>query len=161
VRQVEPFAAAWTLGSLKYLAEAGAHSATYFETVGWNGIMDADNVTSRPAAYPSRPGELFPVYHLLREIGDFAGGTVRQVDSSDTLAVVGLSLQRPGHIRVLVGNLTGEPQTATLRGLNGNPVTVELLGAKRTHLTPELRTGLGLRIDLPPYGIARIDRVVD
>ncbi len=28
-RQVEPFTAAWTLGSLKYLADANAHSATY------------------------------------------------------------------------------------------------------------------------------------
>ncbi|MCA9213119.1 MAG: hypothetical protein KDB27_08645, partial [Planctomycetales bacterium] len=42
-RQVEPFTAAWTLGSLKYLADAGAQSATFFETVGWAGIMDTDN----------------------------------------------------------------------------------------------------------------------
>jgi hypothetical protein len=73
VRQGTDFTAAWTLGSLKYLADAKAHSATYFETVGWNGIMDADDVNARPAGYPSQPGKLFPVYHLLKDVGGFAG----------------------------------------------------------------------------------------
>jgi hypothetical protein len=140
---------------VKYLAAAGAHSATYYETVGWKGLMDSDDVTSRPAAFPSRAGEVFPVYQLLREIGEFAGGTVRQIDSSDTLAAVALALHKPGRMRVLVANLIGEPQTVTLRGLSGKPVAIALLGAKRTQATPELR------ISLPPYGIARIDRVVD
>ncbi|MFT7639426.1 MAG: hypothetical protein ACI9G1_001162 [Pirellulaceae bacterium] len=154
-RQIEPFTAAWTLGSVKYLSEAGAHSATYYETVGWNGIMDADDVTARPKAFPSRAGEVFPVYLLLHEFGQFAGGTVRRVDSSDSLATVGLALHKPGRTRVLIGNLTGEPQTVKLRGLSGRPVAIQLLGANETHAAPEIA------ITLPPYGIARIDRVVD
>ena len=154
-RQVEPFTATWTLGSLKYLAEAGAHSATFFETVGWNGIMDADDVSSRPKEFPSRPGDVFPVYHLLHEIGQFKGGVVRQVDSSDDLAAVGLALKKPGRMRLLIGNLIGEAQTVTLRGLSGKPVDVQVLGAKKVRTSPELS------IDLPPYGVARIDRLVD
>jgi hypothetical protein len=58
-------------------------------------------------------------------------------------------------MRVLVGNLTGETQTVTLRGISGKTVDVQLLGAKKTQATHELS------ISLPPYGIARIDRVVD
>ena len=154
-RQVEPFTAAWTLGSIKYLADSGAHSATFFETVGWNGIMDADDVSSRPVEFPSRPGELFPVYDLLREFAEFKGGSVRRVDTSDDLAAVGLALHKPGRMRVLVSNLTGEAQTVTLRGFSGKPVDVQVLGAKKTKATPELF------ISLPPYGIAKIDRVVD
>jgi D-apionolactonase len=154
-RQVEPFTAVWTLGSIKYLADAGAHSATFFETVGWNGIMDADDVSSRPKEFPSRPGEVFPVYQLLREIAEFKGGSVRQVETSDNLAAVGLALHKPGRMRVLVGNLTGQSQTVTLHGFNGKPVSVQVLGAKETHATPELS------ISLPPYGIARIDRLAD
>ena len=50
-RQVETFAAIWTLGSITYLAEAGAYSATYFETAGWKGIMDIDDVSNRPKAF--------------------------------------------------------------------------------------------------------------
>ncbi len=154
-RQVEPFTAAWTLGSVKYLADAGAHSATFFETVGWNGIMDADDVSARPAAFPSRPGEVFPVFQLLKEIGEFAGGTVRQIDSSDTLAAAGLALHKPGHMRVLIGNLTGKPQSVTLCGLSGKPVAIQLLDTKEIYVTPKIT------ISLPPYGIAKIDRVID
>ena len=152
VRQGTPFTAAWTLGSLKYLAEAGAYSATYFETVGWNGVMDSDNTSSRPAGWPSQPGKVFPVYDLLKEVGEFAGGTVRQVDSSDTLATVGLALRKDGRMRLLVGNLTAASQEVTLRGISGNPVTVQALGANSSQSLPELR------VTLPPYGIARIDR---
>lgn len=154
-RQVEPFTAAWTLGSIKYLADSAAHSATYFETIGWNGIMDADDVSSRPKAFPSRPGELFPVYYLLRDIGEFAGGGVWQVDSSNDRTAVGLAMYKSSRIRVLIGNLTREEQTVTLRGLGEKPVTIQMLGGKRTQATPELP------ISLPPYGIAKIDRVVD
>jgi D-apionolactonase len=139
-RQSTDFAAAWTLGSIKYLADAGAHSATFYETVGWTGIMDADDGSARPANYPSKPGKLFPVYHLLQDIGEFAGGTVRSIDSSDPLAAEAIALRRGDRLRVLVANLSGKPQTVTLRGLGGTPES---------------------SVELKPYGIARIDRALD
>ena len=154
-RQVEPLTAVWTLGSLKYLTDAGAHSATFFETVGWAGIMDADDTSSRPEAFPSRSGQRFPVYHLLREVGEFHGGSVRQVNTSNNLAAVGIALQQAGRLRVLVGNLTGTPQTVALRGISGKPVAVQILGEPSRNVSPELS------IRLPAYGIGRIDRVVD
>lgn len=154
-RQVEPFTAVWTLGSLKYLADAGTHSATFFETVGWAGIMDADDVSTRPKEFPSRPDEVFPVYSLLRQAAEFKGGSICRIDTSDDLSAVGLALHKQGKLRVLVGNLTGEAQTITLRGLSGDPVDVQILGANRFESTPELS------LSLPPYGIGRIDRVVD
>jgi D-apionolactonase len=152
-RQVEPFAAAWTLGSLKYLADAKTHSATYFETVGWNGIMDADNVAARPKAFPSRPGEVFPVYQLLHELAEFAGAKTQQIDSSDELAAVGIALRKAGRMRVLVANLTGSTQTVSLQGLGGKSVAIQLLGAKENRVSP------ADSIELPPYGVARIDKV--
>ena len=154
-RQVEPFTAVWTLGSLKYLTDAGTHSATFFETVGWSGIMDTDDASSRPKDFPSRPGEVFPVYHLLREVGEFQGGSVRQVNTSDNLAAVGLVLHKAGRIRVLVGNLTRERQSIFLRGLSAKSVDVHVLGAGTTQAAP------AASISLPPYGIARIDQVAD
>ena len=140
---------------MKYLADSGAHSATFFETIGWKGIMDADDLSSRPKTFRSRPRALFPVYHFLHEIGEFKGGTVRGVHTSDNLSAVGLALKKQNRTRILVGNLTGRSQTVTLRGISGRPITVQILGAKTTRRVPELT------IDLPPYGIARIDRVVD
>ena len=125
IRQGTDFTAAWTLGSIKYLADAGAHSATFYETVGWNGVMDADDVSARPAGYPSQAGNLFPVYHLLKEIGEFAGGRVRRIDSSHPLAVEAIALRKEGRLRVLAANLTNRPQTVTLRGL-GEPREIKL-----------------------------------
>ena len=139
-RQGTDFAAAWTLGSIKYLADARAHSASFYETVGWNGVMDADDVSARPAGYPSQPGKLFPVYHLLKDIGEFAGGTVQRIDSSAPLAAEAIALRNGGKLRVLVANLSGKPQTVTLRGLGATPETT---------------------VTLKPYGIERIDRVID
>ena len=154
-RQGTEFTAAWTLGSIKYLADADAHSATFYETVGWNGVMDADEVSSRPEGYPSKAGELFPVYHLLKEVGAFAGGTVRRIDSSDSLAAEAIAVRKGGRLRVLVANLTGEHQTVRLRGL-GKPVVVEqVLRDAAGEAAPEIP------ITLAPYGIARIDRSVN
>ena len=169
-RQSTRFAAAWTLGSVKYLAEAGAHSTTYYETVGWKGVMDTDQVTSRPSQFPSTPGDVFPVYHVLRDIGDFAGGRVQQIDSSDALSVVGLVLRKPGQMRLLIANLTGRQHSVGLRGL-GRPVEVRLLDDETTPAAnknpdsrrdqPAGRVMPELPLVLPPHAIARIDRVVD
>ena len=51
-RQMSLFAAAWTLGSIKYLAESGASSVTYYETTGWRGVMETE------AGSPCRRGSL-------------------------------------------------------------------------------------------------------
>ena len=154
-RQGTDFAAAWTLGSIKYLAEAGAHSATFYETVGWNGVMDADNVARRPAGYPSQPGKLFPVYHLLKPIGEFAGGTIRHIHSSNPLSTEAIALFRDTQLRVLVANLTGKPQSVTLRGLGGPIAVGQLLDDEATEVAPEIP------ITLSPHGIVRIDREID
>ena len=155
IRQGTKFTAAWTLGSIKYLADAQAHSATFYETVGWNGVLDADDVSARPAGYPSQPGQLFPVYHLLKAVGDFAGGKVRRIDSSNPLVTEAVALRKDGRLRVLVANLSDKLQTVRLRGL-GASVAVQLLLEGATYeASPEIH------ITLPPHGIARIDRVVD
>ena len=151
-RQGTPFTAAWTLGSMKYLAASGAHSATFFETVGWNGVIDADAETTkaRPSGFPSQPGERFPVYHLLAIIGEFAGGTVQHIESSDPLRAVAMVLHKPGRRCVLVGNLTGKTLTPSLRGL-GTPTELRYLSGETKAASPLLP------VELPPCGIARID----
>jgi len=41
-RQMSLYGAAWTLGSIKYLAESGADFITYYETVGLRGVMQGN-----------------------------------------------------------------------------------------------------------------------
>ena len=116
-RQPSLFVAGWTLGSVKYLSEAGAQGATYFETVGWKGIMAAESESPHSPAFPAMPGDVFPVYHLLRAIGEFAGGQVREVRTTDSLAVVGLALTQGKRKRLMVANLTDQDQSVLIRGL--------------------------------------------
>jgi hypothetical protein len=152
------------LGSLKYLAEAGAPSATYFETVGRKGVMGLDPAVGPAAAKgddaPWMP--VFPVYWVFREVADFTGGEVRSVDSSNPLAAVALALQKPGELRVLAANLTERPRSVAIHGLS-SPCKVSLLyddNTKSKTPAPEISRNADngeLALILPPHAIARID----
>jgi len=119
-RQLSLFGAGWTLGSIKYLAETGEiEHITYYETTGWRGVMETRQGSPLPALFPSIAGALFPLYHLLADVGAFAGGTVVQSISSAPLQVEGLVLEKAGRQRVLLANFTAQEQEVTLQGLTG------------------------------------------
>lgn len=63
-RQMSLFGAAWTLGSLKSLSEAGAASITYYETTGLRGVMQQENAMPHPL-FPSPAGESYPLFWIL------------------------------------------------------------------------------------------------
>lgn len=111
-RQMSLFGAGWTLGSVKCLTEGGATSLTYYETVGWRGVMEQSGV-KRPAAFRSIPGGVFPLYHVLADIGEFAGGRALRSVSSAPLSADGLALERNGRRCVLLANY--QPQTVCVR----------------------------------------------
>ena len=64
-RQMTYVAAHWTAMSIKYLAQAGsiAH-ATYFEAMGWKGIIGSAAGSSDPVNFPSTPCQRFPVWDV-------------------------------------------------------------------------------------------------
>ncbi len=114
VRQMSLFGAGWTLGSLKYLCESGAHSATYYEATGWRGVMETEEGSPLPEIFPSLPGAVFPLYHVLADFGEFRGGAVWPVISSSPLKVEGVLLRKTDCAAFLCANLTGETQSVTL-----------------------------------------------
>jgi hypothetical protein len=70
-RQMSLSGAAWTLGAIARLAHSEAAQLTFYETTGWRGVME----TERGAAstnFPSLPGTVFPLYHVLADVGEFA-----------------------------------------------------------------------------------------
>jgi len=171
LRQPSLFAAGWTLGSIKYVAEAGADGLTYYETVGWKGVMAPGEDLPLPPIFQSNPNDVFPVYHLLRDVADFTGGQVREVRSADALSVVGLLLVKEGRTRLLLANLTNRPQSLKIRGLPaGDAVVFHLNGqnvavAKRDPESFRRRAadrlfveGEELLFQLPAFGIASIDQ---
>ena len=86
--------AGWTLGSIKYLSESGAPSVTYYETTGWRGVMEIENGSPLPEKFRSLPGAVFPLYPILADVGEFAGGEVLISKSSDPLKVEGITLRK-------------------------------------------------------------------
>jgi hypothetical protein len=169
VRQMSLFGAGWTLGSIKYLAESGAHSLTYYETTGWRGVMEVAQGSSAPAKFPSMAGAVFPLYHVLAAVGEFANGVVIPATSSQPLAVDGLVLHQGNRQRVLLANFTDHPQNIVLTPITG-AMTLRQLDAERLALflhTPEhFRHSAGvvlnaqgdtLGLSLPPYAFAQLD----
>jgi hypothetical protein len=111
-RQRAPFAAAWTLVSIKRLAEAGADSLTYFRTDGPFGVKDG------PAT--------FPVYDLFKRLGTMRGANVWACRSSDELAFDALALRRGDQLTVFVASLKDMEQELEIRGMPGGPRHVVL-----------------------------------
>jgi hypothetical protein len=95
-RQREAFCAAWTIGSVKYLAESGAASVTYYEAAGPRGLLSG--------------GSQFPVYRVFEAIAPFAGGECIPLESTAPLCVLALALRKEGRSRVILANVSGEPQ---------------------------------------------------
>ncbi|MFM8953946.1 MAG: hypothetical protein ACKOOF_12945, partial [Planctomycetaceae bacterium] len=140
-RQASAFAGGWTLGSIASLATTGASRITYYETVGPKGIMAA--------------GEVYPVYDVLRDVGDFAGGRVRPVTTSDPAAVVGLALERDGRRRLVMANLVDEPRTVSVRGFGDDtPVTLAPGEIARLDAAAGAATGVPAALPRPWLGPA-------
>ena len=104
-RQPSLFAAGWTIGSVRHLAEEGAAALTYYETTGWRGVIERSDHELRVPAFHSRSGMAFPVYHALTDIGEFAGGRLLPIDTSDRLTVEALALVQGDRFRLLLASL--------------------------------------------------------
>jgi len=167
-RQMSLFAACWAAGSVRNLAQSGAAGITYFETTGWRGVMETERGSPAPDKFRSIPGAVFPVYHVLADIGEFAGGEVLAGQPSDALVVDGIALRKDNRVRVLVANMTAEPQTVTAAGLRDG-IDMRLLDASvaeeamraseafRARPDAKLEAAARLEIKLPPYAVARLD----
>jgi hypothetical protein len=155
-RQAAPFAAAWTLGSIARLARAGADSLTYFETTGWRGLIETDEV--RPPAFQSTPGQTFPVYDVFAALAGWRATELLAVTTGDRLRSDALALRRGSAIRVLIGNMTGAVERIRLTGLGAQRASVQApsWSEQRTAVQAEGAVTLALG----PYGIAIIDSVV-
>ena len=116
---------------------------------------------------------MFPLYHVLADAGEFAGGDVVPSTSSNTLRLDGLAMRKDGKTRVLIANLGVTKQTVRVRNLPEH-VQVRRLdetNAEEAMLAPEvfraqegelLETSAGeLELTLLPYAIARIDTAAE
>jgi len=167
-RQMSLFGASWTLCSLKSIAESGGvHHVTFYETTGWRGVMEIEAGSPLPDKFPSVPGGVFPLYHVLANIGDFAGGQVRPITSSDSLRVDGMLLTKNDQARLLLTNSTDQAQEVCVSfGSQGmlrvlDETTVEQ--AVRSPETFRAQAGVAspMTLTLRPFATARLDFKLD
>jgi D-apionolactonase len=168
-RQMSLFAAAWTLGSIKQLAEGGAASVTYYETTGWRGIKETDGGCPTPELFLSAPGCVFPAYHVFADIADLKMAELIACSSADPLRVQGLALRTNGSVHLLVANLTPDAQTCTIEPLKGDRAALRSLDANtapqamaqplqfRPYRSWISLAGSALTLALDPYSVTRID----
>ncbi|MBC7813352.1 MAG: hypothetical protein H7175_19490, partial [Burkholderiales bacterium] len=121
VRQMSLFGAVWTLGMIKSLALAKPDSLTFYETTGWRGVMEREAGSPVPEKFASVAGGVFPMYHVFADVGEFAGGELLPLMSSDPLAYDGFVLRKDGAggMRVLLANYTPIERHIKLEGLHG------------------------------------------
>ncbi len=170
-RQVSLFGAAWTLGSLKYLAESGASSITYYETAGAMGVLERDGGSRWGALFPSERGQVFPLYHVLADVLEYAGGTVLASKSSAPLQFDAIVLRKGTQTRVLLANMTDSVQAirfawpgadprVAIRKLDEHTVRKATLAAedyRRAKTVAVTLASPNIEVSLAPYAVASIE----
>lgn len=125
-RQSSLFGAAWALGSMAALTGAEADAVTYFETVGWRGVIERSEGEPEPGPFGSSPGMRYPVFHLWRDLVEGVDGD-RCIPVLDVAAgVAALALPVAGGYRVVIANLRAAQREVALRSLCGERTTVAL-----------------------------------
>ena len=159
-RQKTLFGAAWALGSIIRLSEAGVSGATYFETTGDCGLMEKNGA------------RVFPLYHVFADIGEFAGGTMRVFQSKSRRTIESCVLEKNCRKRYLIANMSQEkrgvyihdlPEYVFFKWLDDKSYSKACLHPDKFRKNPgrktETRHGI-LHVSLGPYAIARIDSSV-
>jgi D-apionolactonase len=171
-RQMSLFGACWTLATLAALAEEGVSSTTWFEAMGPRGVIDSETVPPFSGFFPSRPGLVFPVYHVLRDACELSGTQLLSCSGGDPLRAAALAVRRAGRTTLLAASLRPEPSTVEfrlpgpdhpdevmIRRLNTTTAAAAMLTAEsfRSEAHPQpVRRGV-LRLDLLPYEYCRLD----
>lgn len=168
-RQTSLFCAGWTLASIAAIAQAGAASITYYETTGWRGVMETQAGSPLPERFPSLPGAVFPVYHILRDLAEFAGGQVLALALSRPLQTGGLALRQGKRGTLLVANFTPKSQRVRLQGtvLWTRMRLLDETNLRQAMTQPEAYRAQSMRLiradpgrlalNLPPFAVARMD----
>lgn len=112
-RQQSVFAANWTLGSLKFLAQTGANLVTYYETVGWKGFIQGESGPECPEKFCAKANDIFPVYEAMKELSGFS--QVIHSESSHPLLFDGLVVKSDLETRLFLFSFSDEDMEIKIR----------------------------------------------
>jgi len=161
-RQMSLFGAAWTLGSIKYLAEGGADAATFYGTRDWHGVLESEQGSPLPSQFPSLPASVFPLWYVFRALAGSHGAQVLKTDSSAPLKVEGLALRSASGLRVLLANFTADTVRVRLPDVNGRATLftldehTALLQAPEQAEQTTIDLAPGLPLTLAPFAFVQL-----
>jgi hypothetical protein len=167
-RQASLFAAAWTLGSVAMLANAGTESLTYYELVGPRGLIGSPGAAEYPQTSPSLADTAYPVAILLADVCSLQGARLLHVSGFDPLRVAALACESPAGRTLLLANLTRGEVTlpATDVGASGRLRVLDASNLRQATAKPQEFLGSGqelvgavgtIQVHLGPYACARLD----
>jgi hypothetical protein len=113
------FGACWTVGSLKYLSEAGAKGVTFFETVGERGIIQGDLPSLWTEEFKSTNGMIFPIYFVFKYLLKNKSFKVIKSECSHPLKVDSLILSDGKQVKLILINCTSFQQQVNIDGCSG------------------------------------------
>lgn len=111
-RQPTPFAAGWGLAMVGALLGGPTAWATLFETEGGRGLWERPEGPGLRHLFPSLPGGLYPLFHILAEIN--RADHAHPIPTSHPLQVSALRFQTGGAARYLIANRTSQPRRIQL-----------------------------------------------
>jgi D-apionolactonase len=133
------------------------------------GVMATERGSSIPDQFWNIPDGIYPVYHMLADIGEFAHGSLIPIFTSDHLRVDGFALQDQERLRILIANLTPQSQSVflstndsfRLRRLDTGNAEWAMREPEQYRMQQrEIVRGVdgNLSLELAPFAILRLDR---
>ena len=155
------------------MTAAGAERITFYETVGWRGVIETDAGPPDGVPFSSVPGGVYPAYHLFADIAEFTAYAsdcrVAPFEVGRPAALRGLAVKRGDRQRWLIANLTRDTQHLQLphgvvsprgscigRILSEENLDYAMRDAEAFRASTDALVSQG-RLSLPPYAVARID----
>jgi D-apionolactonase len=163
-RQRGLFGAAWNLGYVARLADAGVEVLTLSAPLGPFGVVYARADYPQPW-FDEHGGEVYPVYHVIRGLAQAVGRPQLATTTSHPAVVQSVAWRDGSRIFLWLANLTGQPQTVALAGLPAAPAVMARLDLERFVAATagpdgwdgrETTGSLGT-LDLSAYAVARLE----
>jgi D-apionolactonase len=128
VRQMSLYGACWTLGSIKFLTEAGVNHITYFETAGWRGLVQGPEDPPDSQNFRAVKGDVFPIFMVFSWLKGLGEVSVIRTSSSEPLIFDGLAVEKGSTIHVFLANFSTWEQPMIIEGLTGPYIQRTLSG---------------------------------
>jgi D-apionolactonase len=160
-RQRGLLGAAWALGFFARFAAGGAAAITLGGMTGAFGVVHTSQAWPQP--WFDENGGLYPLFHVLRGLGDLSGASMRSLTCSAQSRLQGIAVERQGILEIWIANLTDAELIChfddDIRDAAVLDETTFTSAARNVEAMVELaRPCAGRTIALAPYAVARLRR---